>query len=228
MKKRYKIMIAACSAFTLISGTALALTSGPGIYINKAGYASSYFKLKVENGTSMVSLREIVETLKGEVTYKDNNIYVSLPEASHLSHQVNGYLSGLEAETPEEAVRTWIRGVQRRSGPLQYAVMTPAMQKTTKAEFEDDFWVTGGSSPHMGPVDKLTSKTLTAGKVQITFDYPLIAQTQTIATGKALIIVEKDDDPIYERWAISDIYLQDPGDTGITVGVKPMSDAPNP
>ncbi|MCJ8011003.1 hypothetical protein MUG84_04505 [Paenibacillus sp. KQZ6P-2] len=220
MKKRLKIMIAACSAFLLLSGSALAVTAGPRIFINKAEFASSYLRLKIENGTAMVSLRAIVEQLKGEVTYKDNSIHVSLPEASHLAHQVDGFMNALQAETPEEAAKTWIRGIQKRSGPMQYAVMTPALQKSTKQEFEDNFWVTGVSSPHMGTVKKMDTKPLSPDKVQITFDYPLIASGGVIGSGKASLTIEKGSGPANDNWAISEIALQDPGDTGLMIGAK--------
>ncbi|WP_136604968.1 hypothetical protein [Paenibacillus dokdonensis] len=225
MKKRLKIMIAACSAFVLLSGSALAVTAGPRIFINKAEFANTFLKVKMENGTAMVSLRAIVEQLKGEVTYKDNSLYVSLPEASHLSHQVSGFQNALQAETPEEAANTWIRGVQKRSGPLQYTVMTPAMQQSTKQEFEDNFWVTGGSSPHMGKVTKMDTKQLSLDKVQISFDYPLIASGEAIDSGKASLIIEKGSGSADDYWAISEIYLKDLGDTGLMIGAKELKDA---
>ncbi|MDR0270898.1 hypothetical protein [Paenibacillus sp.] len=221
MKKRVKMIIAGCSAFVLISGTALAATAVPRIFINKAEFAQSSLKLKVENGTTMVSLRAIVEQLKGEVTVKDNAIHVSLPESSQLTHQVDGFQHGLQAKTPEEAAETWIRGVQRRSGPMQYAVMSPALQKSTKQKFEDNFWVTGGSSPHMGDVEKKDVKTISPNKVQISFDYPL-TMTGGAGSGKASLLVEKVSGTGADYWAISEINLEDPGDTGIMIGAKPL------
>ncbi|MWV43207.1 hypothetical protein GRF59_06145 [Paenibacillus sp. HJL G12] len=223
MKKRFKIMIAACSAFVLLTGSAMAVTAGPRIFINKAEYANTFLKVKIEKGTAMVSLRAIVEQLKGEVTYKDNNIYVTMPEASHLANQVNGFQNALQAETPEEAAQTWARGVQKRSGPLQYAVMTPAMQQSTKQEFEDNFWVTGGSSPHMGKVTNMVTKPLSSNKVQISFEYPLIVSGGVFDTGKASLTIETVNGPAYDYWAISEIYLKDPGDTGLMIGAKTMT-----
>ncbi|WP_454191349.1 hypothetical protein [Paenibacillus sp. Marseille-Q7038] len=219
MKKRCKVMIVTCSAFLLISGSAVAMTSLPQIYINNEEYANSYGKLKIEKGTAMISLRTMVQLFKGEVTYKDHGIYITLPEATHLARQVDGLMRGLVATTPEEAANTWIRGVQRRSGPTQYAVMTSELQKKTKQEFEDHSWVTGGSSPHMGTVTKMDLKTLSADKVQISFAYPLVVPADgTIDYGKAVLTIVKAGDPEY--WAISEISLQDPGDTGLMMGAN--------
>ncbi|MCM3698779.1 hypothetical protein [Paenibacillus macerans] len=220
MKKRLKVIVAACSAFVLLSGSALAMTTGPEIFINKAPYANTYLKLKIENGTAMVSLRAIVEELKGEVTYKGNSIHVTLPEASHLAQQVDLFMSALQADTPEEAAKTWIRGVQKRNGPMQYAVMTPALQASTKQEFEDNFWVTGGSSPHMGAVEKLDTKSLSDKKVQITFNYPLIVMEEVIGYGKASLTIEKGSGLYEDNWAISKIWLEDSGDTGVMIGAN--------
>lgn len=222
INKRVKILIAACSAFVLISGSALAMSTGPRIFINNAEYASSYFKLKVENGTAMVSLRAIVEQLKGQVTYKNNSFYVTLPDAVQLAQQVEGFQNALMADSPEEAAKTWIRGVQKRSGPVQYAVMSPALQQSTKKEFADNFWVTGVSSPHMGPVDQMVTKQLAPNKVEVSFEYPLIASGETIAKGKAVLIIEKGSGPAADNWAISTIYLQDPTDTGLMIGAKKL------
>ncbi|MCM2998296.1 hypothetical protein M3647_12460 [Paenibacillus cellulositrophicus] len=220
MKKRLKVFIAASSAFVILSGSALAVSAGPRIFINGAGFANNFLKLKIENGTAMVSLRAIVEQLKGEVEYKSDGIQVSLPEASKLSQQVSGFMNALQADTPEDAAKTWIRGVQKRSGPMQYAVMTPALQAKTKQQFEDNFWVTGGSSPHMGTVTNMTTKTLSGGKVQISFDYPLVTSAGVEGTGKAMLTIEKGFGPADDQWAISSIWLKDPGDTGLMIGVE--------
>lgn len=220
MKKRLKVIVAACSAFVLLSGSALAMTTEPEIFINKAPYANTYLKLKIENGTAMVSLRTIVEELKGKVTYKDNSIYVTLPDAANLANQVDLFMLALQADTPEEAAKTWIRGVQKRNGPMQYAVMTPALQASTKQEFQDNFWVTGGSSPHMGAVEKLDTKPLSDKKVQITFYYPLVAVEEVIGYGKASLTIEKGSGLFEDNWVISEIWLQDPDDTGVMIGAN--------
>ncbi|WMT41682.1 hypothetical protein RE628_04075 [Paenibacillus sp. D2_2] len=91
MKRRFRILIAACSVFVLLSGSALAMKAGTRIFINNAEFAESFFKLKIENGTAMVSLRAIVEQLKGEVTYKDNSIYVSLPKRANWSSRLMAF-----------------------------------------------------------------------------------------------------------------------------------------
>ncbi|MBB3070697.1 hypothetical protein FHS14_003699 [Paenibacillus baekrokdamisoli] len=202
----------------IISSTVIAAASGTRIFINDVEFSGSAFNLNKDKGIVMVSLKSIVEQFQGNVTYKDNSIYVTMPESSNLSLQVKSLENALEAGSPEEAVQTWIRGVQKRSGAMQYAVLSPALRQENKQEFEDNFWVTGASSPHMGKVEQLHSKELTPDKVQISFDYPLVVMNETIGTGSASITVDKIKREPFDYWAISSIALKDPGDTGNMIG----------
>ncbi|SFL31500.1 hypothetical protein SAMN03159341_10533 [Paenibacillus sp. 1_12] len=222
MKKNWKVLITACAGLVILSGSVLAAATGPRIFINNVEFADSAFKLNMDEGTAMVSLRSIVEQFRGKVTYKDNIIYVTMPESSNLSMQVNSLENALEAEFPEEAVQTWIRGVQKRSGAMQYAVLSPDLRQETKQKFEDNFWVTGGSSPHMGKVEQLHTKEVSPDKVQVSFDYPLVVTNETIGAGSASVIVEKIKRESSNYCAISDIGLKDPGDTGIMIGAKKL------
>ncbi|NIK75500.1 hypothetical protein FHS15_000600 [Paenibacillus castaneae] len=224
MKKNWKLLIAVCAGFMILSGSVLA-SPGLRIYIDNSEFAGSAFKLKMDNGTAMVSLRSIVEQFRGKLIYKDNSIYVTMPEAAHLSNQNRSLENALRAESPEEAVQTWIRGVQKRSGALQYAVLSPTLRQKTVDEFEENFWVTGGSSPHMGKVDKLIAKEITSDKVQLSFDYPLVVMNEVIESGHATIVVEKIKQESFDYWAITDIILKDPGDTGLMIGANSESEA---
>ncbi|MGF7047889.1 hypothetical protein J2T13_002395 [Paenibacillus sp. DS2015] len=225
MKRNWKVLIAACVGSMILSGSVLAVSPGVRIFINNVEFASSAFKLNVDKGTTMVSLRSIVEQFRGKLTYKDNSIYVTMPESSNVSMQVNSLENALSAGSAEEAVQTWIKGVQKRSGAMQYAVLSPTLRQNTKQEFEDNFWVTGGSSPHMGEVEatQLHSKQLTPDKVEFSFDYPLVVMTETIGTGSASITVDKIKRESVDYWAISDISLRDSGDTGIMIGATAAS-----
>ncbi|OPA73850.1 hypothetical protein BVG16_27145 [Paenibacillus selenitireducens] len=136
--------------------------------------------------------------------------------------QVDSLERGLEAQSPEEAVHTWIRGVQTRSGAMQYAVLSPSLRQETKQEFIDHFWVTGGSSPHMGKVERLQSKKITPEKFQIAFDYPLVVMNETIETGSAVLTVEKIPRESFDYWAITQIAVKDPGDTGVMIGASKL------
>ncbi|HIW34832.1 MAG TPA: hypothetical protein IAA29_18815 [Candidatus Paenibacillus intestinavium] len=218
MKKKSKILIASCAVFLMMSGAVLAKSPDVRIFINNIEFDGSALKLNVVKGTSMVSLRSIVDQFNGEVTYKDKSIFITTPESSNVAMQVNSLENALIAATPEDAVQTWIKGVQSRSGAMQYAVLSPELRQQTKQQFEDHFWVTGGSSPRMGKVEKLQSKEVTADKIEISFEYPLITMTETIDTGNATITVERIDRESSDYWAISKIVMKDPDDTGTMIG----------
>ncbi|WP_152396934.1 hypothetical protein [Paenibacillus guangzhouensis] len=218
MSIKPKILIASVAGLLVMSGSIYAAVKNPRIFINGVEFASSALNLKMENGTAMVSLKSIVDELRGKVVYKDNVFYITMPEASELQMQITSLEYGLQAYTPEDAVQTWIRGVQRRSGGMQYAVLSPKLRDQTKQEFIANFWVTGVSSPHMGKVDALQTKTISPDQVQISFNYPLVAQDQVIGTGSAVLTVDKIKRESFAYWAISRIALKDPGDTGVMIG----------
>lgn len=227
MKKNWKIMTAGvCAGVLLVSSSVFAATNVR-IFINNVEFSSHTFKLSMEKGTAMVSLRSIVEQFRGKLVYKDNSIYVTMPDSYNLSNQLKILENALLAETPEEAVQTWIRGVQKRSGAMQYAVLSPTLRQATLQEFEDNFWVTGGSSPHMGKVEKLDAKKISDDQVLISFEYPLVVMNETIGSGHASIKVDKIKTESSYYWAISTLTLKDPGDTGIMIGAKSESMADN-
>jgi|GEM_PF-3670485 len=223
MKVKQKVLIISIAGLLVMSDAIYAAVKNPRIFMNGAEYASSVFNLKMENGTAMVSLKSIVEELRGKVAYKDNAFYVTMPEASEMQMQINSLENGLQAYSPEEAVQTWIRGVQRRSGGMQYAVLSPKLREQTKKEFMENFWVTGGSSPHMGKVDALQTKTVSTDQVQISFHYPLVAQDKVIDTGSAVLTVDKIKRESFDYWGISRIALKDPGDTGVMIGATKLT-----
>jgi len=223
MSIKPKILIASVAFLLVMSGSIYAAVKNPRIFINGVEFASSALNLKMENGTAMVSLKSIVDELRGKVVYQDNAFYITMPESSsELQMQITSLEYGLQAYSPEDAAQTWIRGVQRRSGGMQYAVLSPKLRLQTKQEFMANFWVTGVSSPHMGRVDALQTKTISPDQVQISFNYPLVAQDQVIGTGSAVLTVDKIKRESFAYWAISRIALKDPGDTGVMVGATKL------
>ncbi|MFJ7954500.1 hypothetical protein ACIQZG_23645 [Lysinibacillus sp. NPDC096418] len=56
-------------------------------------------------------------------------------------------MNGLHVVEPKQAVELWILGVNNRSGTVQYAMLSPTLQKLSREKFEQTHWVTGQSSP---------------------------------------------------------------------------------
>ncbi|MNN26176.1 hypothetical protein D3C81_1396760 [compost metagenome] len=223
MKKKWTLILTTAALSTaIISATAFA-ASELNLFINGQGYKPDYLKMKVEHGTTMVSLRSIVDEFKGQVTVERNNVRITLPDAANLSNQVKRFEDALAAANPEDAVRTWIKGVQNRNGALQYAVLSKNLRAQTLKDFNDNYWVTGGSSPHMGEVKLPPSVKLSKDQVQFTFEYPLIVMEKSIGSGKAQITVQRILSESSESWVISNIKLKDPEDTGLMIGAQQLN-----
>ncbi|MET3290825.1 UNVERIFIED_CONTAM: hypothetical protein ABID98_003395 [Brevibacillus sp. OAP136] len=108
-----------------------------------------------------------------------------------------------------------------RNGSLQYAVFSPELRQKTKAEFDANFWVTGGSSPHMGKIEKLVTKQVNETTVTFSFDYHLIASNYD-GLGSAVVTVQKLTTDRGVGWYVTNIKLKDPGDLGIMIGVEQL------
>lgn len=223
MKKAWKLTVSSIIGSVIIGGAVWAQPTLQ-LFINGQGYAPESLKLKVENGTTMVSLRNIMEEVKGDIQFdkNTNSIHVTLPDATNVANQVKGLERALQPVTAEAAVQTWIRGIQERNGALQYAVFAPDLRTETKKKFDESYWVTGGSSPHMGKVENIAPKNINDTTVQFTFDYPLVIHGETIDTGKAVITVQKIQKENRDGWFITNIKMKDPQDTGIMIGAEKL------
>lgn len=61
----------------------------------------------------------------------EGNVYAKseIPQKCEQATMVDSFLSGLQAETPKQAVELWILGVKNRSGAVQFATLSPTLQK---------------------------------------------------------------------------------------------------
>jgi hypothetical protein len=128
--------------------------------------------LKVENGKVYAPIDRIAAEFKGKAVYNasKHEVRVTLPEAANLQHQVLRFEDAFRASKPQNALNTWVKGVQERNGSLQYAVFSPDLRAKTLSQFNENYWVTGGSSPHMGGLHALQIKVADSKITQYTFD----------------------------------------------------------
>lgn len=219
-----KIMLCSIITAAAVAGSAYA-ESKLHLYINDIPFAPSYLGLKVEDGKVLAPIELMAKGFKGAASYdsESREVRVTLPDAASLAVQVNQLQAALRAATPQEALDTWIKGIQTRNGALQYAVFSPDLKERTKSEFDSFFWTTGGSSPHMGAIENLESSALDEDTVQYSFDYRLVA-VEYDEQGSAVVTIQKfEQSPdLGEGWYITRIGMKDPGDTGITVGVEQL------
>ncbi|RNB89449.1 hypothetical protein EDM56_09620 [Brevibacillus fluminis] len=222
MKRIGKILLGTTIGAILLTGTALAAPK-LNLFINGAGYVSDYLGLKVENGSVLVPIDKIAAEFKGNATYdaKTGDVRVTLSDAALLAHQLQRFEDAFRADEPKQALDTWIEGVTERNGSLQYAVFSPELRQKTKAEFDANFWVTGGSSPHMGKIEKLVTKQVNETTLTYSFNYHLIASNYD-GLGSAVVTVQKLTTDRGDGWYVTNIKLKNPGDLGIMIGVEQL------
>lgn len=54
-----------------------------------------------------------------------------------MSFMIDRFLGDLQAKTPKDAVLTWMKGVITRNGAIQYASLSPSLQKQTYKDYEE-------------------------------------------------------------------------------------------
>ncbi|REB05475.1 hypothetical protein DVB69_14450 [Sporosarcina sp. BI001-red] len=122
-----------------------------------------------------------------------------------MDSQLISFIYGLQTENPKQAVELWILGVKNRSGAVQYAVLSPSLQKRTQKEFEEKGWVTGQSSPWVGNVHFVKVNKISDSKVRYTIAYDLLTSYANFGRGYKVITVEKNPDPNRTNWFITKI-----------------------
>lgn len=70
----------------------------------------------------------------------------STTEAS-LQRLVQLLQKAVAPTSPRNAADTWAKGIETRNGALQFATLTPVLQKKMKNQYESWQWTTGTSSP---------------------------------------------------------------------------------
>lgn len=123
----------------------------------------------------------------------------------YMESQLQSFIYGLQPRTPKQAVDLWMLGVVNRSGLVQYAVLSPVLQKHTRNQFVEKGWVTGQSSPwvdhfHLVHVNKVDDT-----KVQFTIAYDLLTSYANFGKGYKVITVEKNPTTGREHWFITEI-----------------------
>ncbi len=126
-------------------------------------------------------------------------------EGNPLESQITSFMTGLQPETPKQAVELWILGVKNRSGAVQYALLSPSLQKHTRKQFEQRVWNTGQSSPWVDNVRIVKVNRISDKKLQYTIAYDLLASYANFGTGQKVITVEENPEPYRTNWFITKI-----------------------
>ncbi|CEH28321.1 copper amine oxidase N-terminal domain-containing protein [Aneurinibacillus migulanus] len=190
------------------------------ILVNGSPYAA--YSAEIHNGRVYVLSDWIQELFNADVTYdqKTNTLSIQAPDREEIEKQIRTIEEALIPATPEEALKLWGRGEQTRSGALQYAALSPELREKAMEQVKDRGWVTGGSSPWVGPITVKEEKKLSNTTVQYTVTYPEITSDRS-ATGTETFIVEKRTVNEKEGWFITKLLFANPYYTIIPAESQP-------
>ncbi|ARJ37676.1 hypothetical protein CSV71_13790 [Sporosarcina sp. P21c] len=122
-----------------------------------------------------------------------------------MDSQLRSFIYGLQTRTPLQTIELWILGLQNRSGAVQYAVLSPALQKRTQKQFVENNWITGQSSPWVSNIHIVHVNKISETTQQFTLAYDLITSYASFGKGHKVITVEKNPEPGRENWFITKI-----------------------
>jgi hypothetical protein len=112
--------------------------------------------------------------------------------------------------TPEEAVQLWGRGEQIRNGALQYTVLSSELRLQADKRIHQSGWITGYSSPWVGPITVKEERKLNASAVEYTVTFPEITSSPPAPTATEKFVVRKLTVDGKEGWFITEM-LQSSG-----------------
>lgn len=137
-----------------------------------------------------------------------NNSTHAETEKNPLESQITSFMTGLHVQEPKQAVELWILGVQNRSGAVQFAMLSPSLQKQTRKQFEQRGWVIGVSSPWVDNFRFIKVKKLSDTKIQYTVVYDLLTSYANFGKGQKVITVEKNPVSYMTNWLITSIVTK--------------------
>ncbi|GED17264.1 copper amine oxidase N-terminal domain-containing protein [Aneurinibacillus migulanus] len=191
------------------------------ISVNGSPYAA--YSAEIRNDRIYVLSDWIQQLFKADVAYdqKTNTLSIKAPDKEEIEKQIRTIEEALVPTTPEEAMKLWGRGEQTRSGALQYAALSPELREKAMEQVKDrGGWVTGGSSPWVGPITVKEEKKLSDTAVQYTVTYPEITSGGS-TTGTETFIVEKRTVNEKEGWFITKLLFASPYYTIIPAESQP-------
>lgn len=124
-----------------------------------------------------------------------NRLTIQTPDLSAVKQQLAKTEDALIPASPEEAMNLWGRGEQARNGALQYTALSPDLRRQVdKSILEDSkfgFWVTGMSSPWVGPIAVQEEKKLSDTATEFTVTFPEVTSAPPNTTATERFAVEK-------------------------------------
>ena len=120
-----------------------------------------------------------------------NRLSIQTPDLQQVEQQLAAIEDALIPATPEEAMQLWGRGEQTRSGSIQYMVLSPELRQQANRRIREAGWVTGGSSPWVGPITVQEEKKLGETATEFTVTFPEITSAPPNPTATERFVVEQ-------------------------------------
>jgi hypothetical protein len=136
-----------------------------------------------------------------------NVLCMQTPDIEKIKTQIAQIENVLISSSPDEAIKLWGRGEQIRNGALQYAALSPQLRREADKSYDvrRNYWVTGGSSPQVGPITIEHRDKLSDTKIEYTLSYQEVTNQPPYTTATEKMVVEKLLVNGREGWYITQI-----------------------
>ncbi len=167
----------------------------------------------IENGRVLVPLRVIAEKFGAEVVWDAESSTVRIltaktptPDKVQVPNsRVTGLEEALAAKDAVTAAETWAQGVKTRNGALQYAVMTPELQKEWYQQLAESNWSTGTSSPWVEKYEVIEKSSIDEQTVKYEVVFTYTDSTQSTFSMREYVTVKKQG----ASWLVSSLEKVD-------------------
>lgn len=134
-----------------------------------------------------------------------NILTIITPDLGKIISEIERIEAALSPGNADEAVKLWGRGLQTRNGALQYAALSSRLrQEADESPYvRQSYWVTGCSSPQVGPISIESREQLSDTKVEYTISFPEIFSGQIHAIAREKMLVEQLSDGNQKGWFIT-------------------------
>jgi hypothetical protein len=130
-----------------------------------------------------------------KVNYDRNTDILSIqtPDLDKIKSEIALIENTLIPASADEAIKLWGRGEQARNGALQYAALSPQLRQEADKNYHVryPYWVTGVSSPWVGPITIKRQDKLSDTKIEYTLSFPEITSNPPNTTATEKMVVEK-------------------------------------
>lgn len=161
------------------------------------------------------------------VNYNDatNVLSIQTPDLGKIKSEIALIENALIPASADEAIKLWGRGEQARNGALQYAALSPQLRQEADKSYHvrQTYWVTGASSPWVGPITIINRDELSDTKIEYTISFPEITSSPPNTTATEKMVVEKLLNNGQEGWYITQILQS--SNYGIIEGYASLLDS---